>query len=235
MALHVAEATPLPFADRREAGRLLGRFLERYLASEGGQTPEEVVVLGLPRGGVVVAAEVARALGAALDVLPSRKLGAPGNPELAIGAASVAGEPYLSSSAHRLADDAWIAAEIARQRERIATQIRDYRGDDDFSYLRSRTGLIVDDGTATGATALAACKALRTFGAAAVWVAVPVAPPEALSLLSSEADEVLALASRTDFQAVGMWYVDFSQTEDGEVRKLLEEFGGRPSPDIEKS
>ncbi len=231
----MAEATPLPFADRHEAGRLLGRFLRDFL-SEDGRSPEDVVVLGLPRGGVVVAAEVARALGASLDVLPSRKLGAPGNPELAIGAVSVAGEAYLSPSAHRLADREWIAAEVARQRERIAGQIRNYRRDDDFSYLRYRIGLVVDDGTATGATALAACRATRTFGVDEVWVAVPVAPPEALSLLSSEADEVFALASRADFQAVGMWYVDFTQTEDEEVRKLLDEFGVgpfsvRPGPD----
>jgi putative phosphoribosyl transferase len=225
MGLHIAPQAALPFADRAEAGKALGDFL-KAMADEFGIPADRIVTLGLPRGGVVVAGEVARCLGSALDVLPSRKLGAPGNPELAIGAVSVAGEPYMAPSALQIASEEWIDRETESQRARISEQLRKYRKDADFAYLRGKVGLIVDDGTATGATAVAACMALRHLGAGSVWVAVPVAPPEALDLLASLADEVFCLASRADFQAVGMWYVDFGQTSDEEVHKILSDFGG---------
>lgn len=221
MGLHIAPSCTLPFADRIEAGRALGRYTKESLGSLGA-SGGEIVVLGLPRGGMVVAGEVARILEAPLDVLPTRKLGAPGNPELAIGAVSVAGRPYLAPSASRLASEDWIERETRTQRERISAQLRIYRDDDDFSRLSGRVGLVVDDGAATGATAVAACNALRHIETSSVWVAVPVAPPEALDLLASLADEVLCLASRADFQAVGMWYLEFGQTTDEEVCEILE-------------
>lgn len=229
MGLHIARTAALPFANRTEAGRALGRYIQQMLG-ELDVASSEIAVLGLPRGGVVVAAEVARILGTRLDVLPTRKLGAPGNPELAIGAVSVAGDPYLSPSARRLASGEWIERETRIQRDRMSAQLRDYRAGDDFSHLSDTVALAVDDGTATGATAVAASNALRRLGARAVWVAVPVAPPEALELVASLADEVFSLASRADFQAVGMWYVDFGQTSDDEVRQILSEFGGDGGP-----
>ena len=223
MSLHTPRYSALPFAGRKEAGRLLGEYLKGYLR-QFGPSPSDLVVLGLPRGGVVVASEVAKVIGADLDVLPSRKLGAPSNPELAIGAVSVAGDPYLSPSAFRFASEEWIRRETEAQRARVAQQIRLFRKSDEYLYLTDKVCVVVDDGTATGATALAACNALVQLGAAEVWVAVPVAPPEALGLLDEVADEVFCLAVRADFQAVGMWYVDFGQTSDDEVRAILEEF-----------
>lgn len=176
----------------------------------------------MPRGGVLVAVEVAKILGRPLEVLPARKLGAPGNPELAIGAVSVRGEPYLTSAAHRLADPEWIEREVIAQRQRIAEQL-DRFGAQEGIDLQDVVALIVDDGTATGATAMAACKACWSLGAKDVWVAIPVAPPEALRLLQECASEVFCLASREDFQAVGLWYMDFSQVSDREVVDALGE------------
>ncbi len=222
----MAPSVSLPFSDRVEAGKALANYLKGML-EEYEIAPTEMVVLGLPRGGVVVAGEVAKELGSPLDVLPSKKLGAPYNPELAIGAVSVAGEPYLSPTAARLATEEWIEKEVQSQRKRISAQLRSFRGSEDFSNLRGKIALIVDDGTATGATAVAAVNAARRLQASSVWVAIPVAPPEALELLDTLADEVFCLASRADFQAVGMWYMDFGQTTDEEVREILDTFNSR--------
>lgn len=228
MALHLSEGVALPFSDRRDAGSELGRFVVSKLESLD-RVEESVVVCGLPRGGVLVAVEVAKSLGCPLKVLPARKLGAPGNPELAIGAVSVRGEPYLTRAASRLADAQWIEREVREQRRRVAEQLERFGGKQGID-LEGVVALVVDDGTATGATAMAACKACWSLGARDVWVAVPVAPPEALRLLQECASEVFCLASREDFQAVGLWYVDFTQVNDEQVLDALSEVAGYDEP-----
>jgi predicted phosphoribosyltransferase len=207
------------YADRREAGRRLGEALR----SPAAAWRAGVVVLGLPRGGVPVAAEVARALAAPLDVLIVRKVGAPGNPEFAIGAIAE-GEVVVRDP--RVGGGAWFgerAFEIQAARERVELQRRAeaYRGDRAAPALAGHTALLVDDGLATGATMLAAVRAARRAGAARVVVAVPVCSREARALVAAEADEVIALQVPADFAAVGEWYLRFEQVADAEVVRLL--------------
>lgn len=209
----------LPFADRRAAGRALGRALEhRRLAPP-------VVVLALPRGGVPVAAEVARALRAPLELLLVRKIGAPGQPELAV-AAIVEGEPpdvvvdetvRASIGVHR----GWIERQAAVELREIERRRRLYRADRARVPLAGATVVLVDDGIATGTTVRAALQALRRRGPARVVLAVPVAPPETLARLRDDVDEVVCLAQPTPFVAVGCHYVEFGQVGDDEVRSSL--------------
>jgi putative phosphoribosyl transferase len=225
----------MQFQDRRDAGQRLAEAL----AFLKGQ--KNVLVLGIPRGGVVVAAEVARALRAPLDVLIARKIGAPGNPELAIGAVASSGEVVLDERlvAGMGVPADYIEAETARQRQEIARRMAAYRGDFPSTGLRraqsSRSGrrppsdvagktvILVDDGVATGATTLAALRALRAAGPAELILAVPVGPPDAIARLSTEADRVICLHTPAWFWAVGAFYMDFSQTTDEEVVRLLKE------------
>ncbi len=209
----------LPFADRRAAGRALGRALERR------RLAPPIVVLALPRGGVPVAAEVARALRAPLELLLVRKIGAPGQPELAV-AAVVEGEPpdvvvdetvRASIGVHR----DWIARRAAFELREIERRRRLYRADRALVPLAGATVVLVDDGIATGTTVRAALQALRRRGPARVVLAVPVAPPETLARLREDVDEVVCLAQPTPFAAVGCHYVDFGQVGDDEVRSSL--------------
>lgn len=209
------EGVAVPFRDRREAGRLLADRLSGL--REGG-----VVVLGIPRGGVEVAAVVAERLGAPLDVVIPRKLGAPGNPELGVGA--VADDVVVLDA--RLVealgvDGRYIEEEIQRQRGEIDRRARLYRGERPPTEVSGRTVVIIDDGVATGGTAAAALRWARLRGAARVVLAVPVAPPEAVRHLVEECDEVVALATPSRFYAVGQWYEDFGQVDDERVMELL--------------
>ena len=181
-------------------------------------------MLGLPRGGVPVAAEVARALGAPLDVFVVRKLGAPSQPELALGAIASGGTIVLNDDIvrHLGVDPARLAPIVAAQRAEVEARDRLYRGDRPPLQLTGGTAVLVDDGLATGATMRAAVAAVRQLAAASVVVAVPVAAPEAVALLRAEADRVAVLSMPTDFVAVGLWYRDFRQVTDDEVRRLLE-------------
>ena len=202
------------FADRTQAGRMLAEKLAEHPLTDP-------VVLGLPRGGVPVAAEVARVLDAPLDVLVVRKLGFPGHEEFAMGAVGEDGARVL---------DQRVAAGVApRDLEQIETRetmeigqrvvrFRDRRPAVD---LRGRTVIIVDDGIATGATARAACAIARARGAAVIVLAVPVAAPDSLAELADAADEIVCLYAPAGFMAVGMHYVDFRQVEDAEVVRLL--------------
>jgi predicted phosphoribosyltransferase/dienelactone hydrolase len=205
----------MPFSNRVDAGRQLARPLR----SLGG----DVVVLGLPRGGVPVAAEVARALGAPLDVIVVRKLGVPWQPELAMGAVGEDGVQIANEDvirAARVTESQW-AAVVAREQselERRASRFRDARPRVD---LTGRTAVLVDDGMATGATARAACHVARAHGAGRVVLAVPVASPTAIEALRSSADEIVCLEAPPAFHAVGQWYVDFSPTTDDEVVATL--------------
>ena len=203
------------FTDRREAGRLLGeRLREEQL--------DDPVVLGLPRGGVVVAAAVAEALGAPLDVLVARKLGVPWQPELAFGAVApgvVALRDDVVAVAHlRRAD---IDAAAARESAKLADLAARYRGAEPSVPVRGRTAVIVDDGLATGATATAAVRSVKRDEPKRVVVAVPVcAAPTAIEL-RREVDAVVCLGEFADFHAVGMYYEDFASTGDDEVRELV--------------
>lgn len=203
------------FADRVDAGRRLG---ERARAALGASHPE--LVLGLPRGGVPVAAEVARALGAELDVLVVRKLGDPGNPEFALGAVGPRGT--LVMHPHGRAVDAAVLDGIrAREQAELERRERAYRGGRGPLELDGRRVLLVDDGIATGATMLVAVEAARALGAAEVAVAAPVAAADARDAVAAVADAVLVLEVPEAFWAVGAWYADFRQTDDAEVVRLL--------------
>ncbi|HST25898.1 MAG TPA: phosphoribosyltransferase, partial [Gaiellaceae bacterium] len=205
------------FRDRAEAGRLLG---ER-LAGLAGRS--DVVVLALPRGGVPVAREVARAIGAPFDVFVVRKLGYPGQPELAMGAIATGGTRVLNEPIVRELQLGEELIERVAERERAELERREraYRGDRPPLALAGRTVVVVDDGLATGATMRAAVAAVRLQGPARVIVAVPTAPPHAMDELRPAADEVVALIEPDPFHAVGLWYRDFRELSDDDVRRLL--------------
>lgn len=202
------------FEDRVDAGRRLARCLDHLRGPE-------LVVLGLPRGGVVVAAEVARALGAPLDVLVVRKLGHPARPELALGALGEEGVRVLAPGWDRDGvDREALAAVERREAEELRRRLVRLRAEHPRVDLHGRTALVVDDGIATGSTTRAACRVARALGAARVVVAVPVAPAAAVRQLP-EADEVVCASTPARFQAVGLHYRDFTQTTEDEVLALL--------------
>lgn len=205
------------FADRSAAGRFLAEKLTHYRGRE------DVVVLGLPRGGVPVAYQVAKSLGVPLDVFIVRKLGVPGFEELAAGAIASGGVRVLNQDVVRALPHAEEILEMVTERELIEVQRREqlYRDGRPAPELRGRTVILIDDGLATGATMRAAVKALRERGAAKIAVAVPVGPPETCHEFESEADEVICAAAPEHFHAVGQYYEDFTQTSDEEVRDLL--------------
>src|SRR5258708_13842263 len=206
-----------PFRDRAEAGRSLAAKLAAYA------NRPDVVVLALPRGGVPVAFEVARALGAPLDVLLVRKLGVPGYEELAMGAVATGGVRVLNGQVGDTlrARSYVIDAVAAREQQELTRRERLYRGGRPPPSVRGRTVVLVDDGLATGATMHAAVKALRQQQPARIVVAVPIAAPETCDELKAEADEVICGITPEPFDAVGRWYEDFSQTTDEEVADLL--------------
>jgi putative phosphoribosyl transferase len=206
------------FVDRHDAGRRLAALLEPL-------RHEQPVVAGLPRGGVPVAAEVARALGAPLDVVVVRKIGAPQNSEYAIGAVAEGGVHVLGRRVGRAADlsGSELDALIARAEHQLEERVRRYRGSREPIALDGRTVIVVDDGLATGRSALAAVDSLRKRGAARVILAAPVASREAASMLAAAADELVCVEIPPDLWAVGAWYADFRPTTDEEVAALLAE------------
>lgn len=210
------------FRDRREAGRVLAQALARYA------NRPDVLVLALPRGGVPVAYEVARALGAPLDVFLVRKLGIPGHEELAMGAVATGGVRVLNDQVVRGLGipERIIDAVAERERQELARRERLYRGDRPPPDVRGRTVILVDDGLATGSTMMAAIKALRQQEPASIVVAVPTASAETCEALRDDAEEVVCATTPEPFYAVGLWYDDFSQTTDEEVRELLADARG---------
>lgn len=206
----------MKFRDRADAGRALAKGLTGY----GGR--DDVVVLALPRGGVPVAFEVAHALEAPLDVLVVRKLGVPGHEEFAMGAIA-AGESVLDEAiiAELGIPRAAIERVLERERSELERRERLYRDGRSPPRIAGRVAIVVDDGLATGSTMRAAARALRRLEPARIVVAVPVASVQACEALRAEADEVLCAITPEPFYAVGVWYEDFSQTSDGEVRRLL--------------
>jgi len=213
------------FRDRDEAGVLLGAHVGAALLDgpDGTWRGEQPVVLGLPRGGVPVAAGVARALGAPLDVILVRKLGLPSQPELAMGAIGEGGALVVDDALVRRAGvTAGQLASVRTDEEReLARRARRYRGDRPSTPLDGRAVVIVDDGLATGSTARAAIQVVRARGARRVAVAVPVAPPDTVAALSADADAIEALTTPRQFFALGEWYDDFTPTSDDAVVALL--------------
>ncbi|GAB3045756.1 hypothetical protein GCM10027052_30340 [Parafrigoribacterium mesophilum] len=203
------------FADRSDAGRQLAHRLEHLRG-------RDLVVLGLPRGGVPVAYEVATALAAPLDVVVIRKLGAPFNSEFAIGAIGE-GVRVVDEAALRqlgVSDNQLIEVESREQAE-LERRIQRFRGSAERMDLTGRVAVIVDDGIATGSTALAACRVVRALGASEIVLAVPVAPPDWTDRFGDAADEYVCLETPRGFFAVGQWYTNFTQTSDDEVMALL--------------
>jgi predicted phosphoribosyltransferase len=208
---------PRYFRDRREAGRLLAEQLRPYANRPG------VIVLALPRGGVPVGYEVASALGAPLDVFLVRKLGVPGYEELAMGAVATGGTRVINDEVVRALriPDYVIDAVSAWEQQELARRERAYRGERPEPNVRDRTVILVDDGLATGATMLAAIKALRQQQPALIVVAVPTASPRTCDEMRMVANDVICAITPEPFYSVGLWYEDFSQTTDEEVRELL--------------
>jgi putative phosphoribosyl transferase len=206
------------FRDRAEAGRRLAGELRDYAGRP------DVVVLALPRGGLPVAFEVARALGAPLDVFVVRKLGLPRHEELAMGAIASGGVRLLNENVVRQfrVGESAIERVTAAERAELERRERRYRGNRPFPDLAGKTVILVDDGLATGASMRAAVEALRLKGPAGIIVAVPVAAPETCDAFWDVADDIVCAVMPEPFYAVGLWYEDFSQTTDEEVHDLLE-------------
>jgi len=206
------------FTDRRQAGQLLAERLEFLMGRE------DLLVLGIPRGGVVMAAEIAQALAATLDVFIARKLGAPHNPELAVGAVASSGEVELDQRliAALNVPQTYLQAEIGRQRAEIQRRMNAYRGDRPKPDLKDKTVILTDDGVATGATMRAAIQALRAADLGELIVALPVGPPDTIQELSDMVDRMICLHTPAFFWAVGGFYTDFRQTSDAEVIQLLQ-------------
>jgi len=204
------------FKDRRDAGRQLA---ERLQAHRGAGT----VVLGIPRGGVVVAAEVARELGAELDIVVARKLGAPGEAELAIGAVAADGEKWLNQSLIAMLGITPSGLETITRREQVEAERRErtFRGERPALSLKDRTVIVVDDGLATGATAQAALRSVRRRGPGALILAVPVGARDSCRMLATEADQVICPYELVDLFAISVYYDEFSQVEDSEVQAIL--------------
>ena len=204
------------FRDRAHAGAMLAQKLERFRA-------ERPVVFGLTRGGVPVAFEVARFLGAPLEPMVVRKLGAPGCPEYAVGAIAEGGAVYVNPEALLEVGlrDEEVAALAAAEAAELARRVRAYRGDRSFPDLTGRTAIVVDDGVATGATARAAGRAAREAGAARVVLAAPVIAASSEPELRPEFDDIVAVDLPHPFIAVGLWYERFGQVTDEEVVELL--------------
>jgi len=214
------------FEDRRDAGRQLAARLEHYRG-------EEVTIVGLPRGGVEVAFEVSRSLGAPLDVIVAGKVGAPMQPELAIGAVAPPGILLLDEDLIDqlgLTDDE-VELAVSRTRKEVERRIREYRGGEELPDLQGRTCILVDDGLATGATTRAAIEAARLAGAEKVVVAVPVCAPGAAEEIAQLVDELVCLAVPDRLVAIGTWYRHFDQTSDAQVIEMLEEARDEVSPE----
>lgn len=205
------------FEDRFDAGRFLAQQLKHHAGKP------DVAVLALPRGGVPVAFEIARALGAPLDVFVVRKLGAPGYEELAMGAIATGGVRVFNEEViqHLGVSESWIEASIREQEEELQRREEAYRGDRAPVEIENQTVILVDDGLATGASMRAAVRALRLRHPAAITVAVPIGSRDTCDQFRAEVEEVVCARTPEPFHAVGAWYRNFTQTTDDEVRDLL--------------
>jgi putative phosphoribosyl transferase len=214
--------TETRFRNRTEAGRLLARKLTQYA------NRPDAIVLGLPRGGVPVAFEVATALNVPLDICLVRKLGVPGHQELAMGAIAFGGVQVLDRDvlAWLRITEQTIGKVAAQELQELQRRDRVYRGDRAQPQLCDRVVILVDDGLATGSTMRAAIEVVKTQQPQRIVVAIPVAPPETYQKLRTEVDEVVCLMTPPSFYAIGMWYEDFAQTTDAQVCELLRKIQG---------
>jgi len=215
------------FINRSDAGRQLAAVLAQRYAARG-----DVLVLGLPRGGVPVAFEIAMALDSPLDVFIVRKLGLPGHEEFGIGAIASGGVRVVDDTVLRAygVDAETLDRITERERRELERRERLYRDDRPFPSIVDRVVILVDDGLATGSTMRAAVAALRAEGPREIVVAVPVGARETCAAMTELADDVVCLSTPEPFYAVGLWYEDFEQTEDEEVHALLERAAARPVP-----
>jgi len=218
MSSDVDEApSALRFQDRHEAGKRLAVLLHEY-------APEAPIVLALPRGGVPVGYEVARALGVPLDVWVVRKVGVPWHPELGVGAVAEGGYVYISREmvAEIGLDRDELESVIAREQAEVEARVRRFRGERSPPALQGRAVILVDDGIATGGTVRAALRAIKAAGPKHVVLAVPVASPDVLESFASEVDRIVCPLMPEELYAIGVWYEDFGQVSDDEVVRLLE-------------
>lgn len=205
------------FQDRQDAGQKMVALLEKY------KDNTQAIILALPRGGVVVAYEVAKALNLPLDLVVPRKIGAPGNPEFAIGAIAEDGEPIFNQeivSAYGITKE-YIDSEVEKERKEAKRRLKTYRGDRPPLELKDKIAILIDDGIATGATMQAAIRSVKAKGAKKIIVAVPVTAQDSLKQIQSEVDEVIYLDAPLFFGAVGAFYKEFDQTTDEEVIELM--------------
>jgi putative phosphoribosyl transferase len=211
------------FSDRVDAGKRLASELKDFSGKKG-------IVLAIPRGGVVVGAEIAKSLNLSLDVIIPRKIGAPDNPELAIGAVAEDGTAILDENLTRYlgVNREYIKEEIERQKQEIQRRLKLYRQDTSYPNLKGLDVIVVDDGIATGSTMKAALASVKNRGAASVTVAVPVGPPSTIEELKKIADRVVCLYTPEYFQAIGEFFADFTQVPDEEVVRLLRESKQKP-------
>ena len=207
------------FADRVDAGRRLGQALMRF-------RDQDPVVLGLPRGGVVLAAEVARALGAPLDLISARKIGHPHSPEYAIGAVTEDGETVLNPAETAQVPKEWLETEICAQKEEAVRRRKLYGNDRPRVDVLGKTASVVDDGIATGYTVRAAVRSLKKRSPARIVVAAPVAAPRTAALLKEECDELVLLDTPDDFFAIGEFYEDFAPVSDRDLKAVMASFAG---------
>ncbi len=214
------------FKNRQSAGEKLAEALAQY------KSAKDAIILALPRGGVVVGHEVAKRLGLPLDIVVPRKIGAPGNPEYAIGAITEAGEGVFNEEETRRVDQGWLKNEIAKEKAEAERRLKTYRGDKPYPELTGKIIIIVDDGVATGYTMRAAIKSVRVKNPKKIVVAVPHGAADSLTELRKEADEVIALEEPEWYGAVGAFYQEFGQTSDEEVIALLQNHNYRSPTSI---
>lgn len=205
------------FKNREEAGKKLAAKLQDY------QKTKNLIILAIPRGGLVIGKQLAQTLNCSLDIIVTKKIGAPGNPELAIGAVGAMGEPVINRElAIKVgADEKYLQKEIANRQAEVERRIKEYRGNKPPPNLRNKIAIITDDGVATGATMEAAVEVVRQQEPKKIVVAVPVTSRDSLKKLEEKADEVIYLDAPLMFFAVGQFYQNFPQTTDEEVKKLL--------------
>ncbi|QQG48158.1 MAG: phosphoribosyltransferase [archaeon] len=206
------------FKDRAEAGRRLAAALSEFKG-------QDVVVLAIPRGGVAVGSEVAGVLGAPLDVVVTRKIEAPGEPEYALGAVTQEGEVIMDRQAAESlgATKEYLDSQVRKKKAEVEERVRKFRGDRKFPVLEGKTVIIVDDGIATGSSVGAAVMSVKKRSPKMLVVAVPVAPPDAVETLSEDVDRVVCLERPTEFLSIGEFFGNFDQVEDEDVKRILED------------